>query len=192
MRWSRWWHRSTPDKRGTLTSPCAADDVRLGSQDILDQARWLYGIHSSRNNSAQQRAIAVMAFAGGVIALGPNLLPASPSAVAWVAFVIMMVSSVLTVVLAMSALIPRRTEAPANVEMRRLFRDHRRGSAPGDPVHQIVEMLLRTTAPGKDSFLELVSQEAEVRLGRVRHAYWSLSIALGAVTVLAVLTAIQS
>ncbi len=59
-----------PGETGTLRTQLAADAVVL-----LDEARWLHSYHLQRSESAQQRAIALIGFAGILIALVPTALP---------------------------------------------------------------------------------------------------------------------
>lgn len=164
----------------------------MGSQDVLEQSRWLYGVHAARSNSAQQRATAIMAFAGGVMALGPTALTDEPSTAQWAAFLATMATAVLTVCCAMGSLVPRKTEAPSVNDLRKLFRAHLSTRPTEAPVHQVVETLLRTTEDEKPSLLQLARGEADTRMRRLRWAYWALTGALVAVSSLTTLNALQN
>lgn len=164
---------------------------RAGSQDILEQARWLYGIHAERGNAAQHRGTAVMAFSGGVLALAPNALASSPSPLQWVAFAATVLLAVLTAGLSMGALVPRKSEGPSVADLCNLWVKHQRREGPADRVHQITETLLRTTEPEEPSFLTLTRRDADRRIVWLRTAYWSLGSALVAVCLLTTLSALE-
>lgn len=166
--------------------------IRAGSQDILDQARWLYGIHTDRSNSAQQRATAMMAFAGGVLALTSAAAPESSSVPQVVAFLITLTLVVATVVLAVSSLVPRPSEGPSVSDLRKQWLNHRQSDGDVEQVHQITESLLRTTATDeKPSFLALAHQDANRRMRRLRWACWALGGSLLALSALIALNALQ-
>lgn len=174
----------------TKNHPSSANDgARAGSQDILDQARWLYGIHADRSNSAQQRATAVMAFAGGVLAITSSAVPESPSWIHLAAFLVTLTLAVIAVGLAMWSLVPQPTEGPSVADLREQWRKHHAAEGSVEHVHQITESLLRTTAHEKPSFLTLAREDANGRMKRLRWAYWALGASLVALSVLSALTA---
>ncbi|MGO4129935.1 hypothetical protein AB4Y78_04850 [Janibacter sp. RAF52] len=174
----------------TKSRPRPVDgEVRAGSQDILDQARWLYGIHADRSNSAQQRATAVMAFAGAVLAITSSAMPESPGWLQSIAFLITLALAVASVGLAISSLAPRATEGPSVNDLREQWRQHRKSDGPVEHVHQITESLLRTTADEEPSFLDHAREEANRRMTRLKWAYWALGSSLVALSVLSALTA---
>ncbi len=177
------------DEQTKSTPPSVDAEVRAGSQDILDQARWLYGIHADRSNSAQQRATAVMAFAGGVLAITSSVVPESPSSFELFAFFMTLGLAVIAVGLAMWSLVPRPSEGPSVGDLQAQWVGHRAPNGPVEHVHQITESLLRTTAESEPSFLSLARDDANARMKRLRWAYWALGGSLVALSVLSALTA---
>lgn len=166
--------------------------VRAGSQDILDQARWLYGIHADRSNSAQQRATAVMAFAGGVLAITSSAAQDPPTVAQLVAFLGTLVLAVGTVGLAIWSLVPRPSEGPSVSDLRKQWLSHRKSDGEVEHVHQITESLLRAITPEKPSFLTLAREDANRRMKRLRWAYWALGGSLVCLAALSALNTLQS
>lgn len=190
-----WLRRICVLRRATPPSPepvaDARSDVRRDSEYLLDQARWLYDLHTERSDSAQRRATAVMAFAGGLLALAPRALESAPSAPQLVALGATLALASLTVVLAMSSLRPRTTQGPSVSELRKLWADHRKPSGPVDHVHQVAEELMLSSKPGEDSPLDSAKKDANIRIKRLKWAYYVLSMALVSASTLTTMTALD-
>lgn len=192
----RQWLRRTRTPEGADVPPPekevdARAEVRRDSEYLLDQARWLYDLHSARSDSAQRRATAVMAFAGGLLALAPRALDSGPSGLQLVALGATLVFSSMSVVFAMLSLRPRPTKGPSVAELRNLWSNHRKPSGPVDHVHQVAEDLMLSSKPGEDSPLDAAMKDANARIKHLKWAYYVLSMALVAAATLTTATALH-
>lgn len=170
--------------------PRERDALRRDSEYILEQAKWLYDLHAKRARSAQHRATAVMAFAGGLLALTPSGLDQNPSTSELVVFFATLGLSVATAALAMWSLLPRATEGPSIAGLRERWAVHSGQEGPNEQVHQNAEELLRSTDLDENSLLDFAKDDADSRVRRLKWAYWTLASALGAVSVLTSMTAL--
>lgn len=156
----------------------------------LSDARWHYEIHDKRSNSAQTRAVPVMAFSGGLLALVPRLVTTDASHVgsARVLFVVTGVLAVAAVGFAAATLWPRTGRISELTQMREQWQKYRAdGDAPvGDRNHQATENLLGSSEPAKLSLLESIRDEADSRMKALGYAYLALGVALLGTAALAI------
>jgi hypothetical protein len=156
----------------------------------LSDARWQYEFHDKRSNSAQTRAVSVMAFSGALLALVPRLVTTAPTQInsAKIIFVVTGIAAVAAIGMAVAALWPRTVNASDIQQMRGLwaaYRDSGREHA-GDRNHQATENLLLSSDPSSESPLEDIRNEASSRMNRLNSAYLALSFALVGTAVLGI------
>lgn len=115
-----WWFRRrsrSPRLEGPQPTTRPADEIqerellRIDSREALDEARWLHDYHLKRGDSAQQRAVALLGFAGVLIALIPVI--GRRAASGWQTGLLQtgLAFIGISVVLAVVALLPLRSRA---------------------------------------------------------------------------------
>jgi hypothetical protein len=158
------------------------------TQSFLDQAKWLMEYHTKRSDGAQQRAIGVIAFSGVLLALLPRGFDPNTHPGGWIIrmYVVCAVIILITVFIAISALIPRKTEAPGVSQLREMWHEHLRpaGERSRDRHNDITETLLLGTFLTDKSPVDHAKVEADTRTERLKYAYYTLALALIAVAAL--------
>ena len=158
------------------------------AQSFLEQAKWLMDYHSKRSEGAEQRAVGVIAFSGVLLALLPRGFAPNSHPGGWIigSYVACAVLILATVFIGISALIPRKTEAPGVSQLREMWHEHLKppGERRQERHYDIAEMLLVGNSITSKSPVDHAKVEADTRTKRLKHAYYTLALALIAVAAL--------
>lgn len=158
------------------------------TQSFLDQAKWLMDYHSKRNDSAEQRAVGVIAFSGVLLAILPRGFAPNSHPGPWIigTYVVCVALILAAVIMGISALIPRKTEAPGVRQLREMWHEHLEpsGERRRDRHNDIAETLLLGESLTDKSPVDHAKDEADTRTARLKRAYYTLALALIAVAAL--------
>lgn len=157
-----------------------SERAQQDGQTLLGEARWLHDYYLKLGESAQQRAIAALAFGGVLIALVPSALPKHFGAVQFWLLVAALASVLVGLVFSAWVLLPGNAHVPSDSDLRDSLNSfaHRKslpGSRAFDAVHALtIQRELRLTKFGKPTSVSVI--EAEARLTRRRMNLLKISI----------------
>ncbi len=132
-----------------------------------------------------------MALAGVLLTLAPKALTESDEAWQQGLLVATLVVSAATIGLALLVLRPRTSAAPSAKQLRQRWAEYRRGTGKPGLAMQVAEDLLRSTNMDELSAAEFAKDDADYRIRKLKHAYWSLSLALALTAALTTVAAFQ-
>ena len=164
------------------------------AEAFVDHARWLIEYHNKRADTFSTRAVALLGFAGVILALfGRTNLPGDSAL--HIPIFILIVATVglllLTAHFCLRTLLVTRSSAPGAADLRGMWstwaNGKRRGTAHGD----IAETYLKAKTPNIVNPVEDAIQEADRRSEQFKNAVAAMLAALACLSVILLLIASQ-
>jgi len=162
--------------------------------EFIDQARWLLEYHSKRSDSISTRAVALLGFAGVVLALvARTSVPQGVELGGLLRFFsgLVLVSLVVSAGCSLGALMTRQLKAPAIVQLRRNWWKWSAGKRRGSAASDIAESFLRALELGEQSVLDVAIAEPNSRGRWFRAAAIAMMVSVGSLTVVLIAVYVQ-
>lgn len=147
----------------------------------LEHALRVLAWHESRSEAFISRAVALLGFAGVLLALLLQVLTREGytlGVATWFLVMGQVVSLLVAASLALSVMVGQKSEAPSIDQIRTWWSEHLRGASGQDPTPSIVETFLWGSEPQSDSPLHVAKAAADTRAKRFRHTLVALLVAL--------------
>jgi hypothetical protein len=168
----------TPARHEALEDERSLDELKA----FADQSRWLLEYHNRRADGISQRAVALLGFAGVILALIPTALALpknfNPSPGLWAFLAVATAGLLSTAVLCVLALSLKPTRGPKIGELRALLRDYTTGKRIGRVHRDIAETLLHGMSVTASSPLDFAFLEANSRARAFKWAVRCLLLGL--------------
>ncbi len=179
------WRTEAVDGNGAeVEDPARLITAQADSQTLLEQAKWLHELDFKVDQDAQNRAVAVLLSAGGLVALLAQVVPDTPTVYGWIIASLTGFVDVVAGALAAATLWPRSLQSPSPSQLRARFREHL--TAPtghGPSIHSVAESLLESERPDETSILVVGRRVAQKRMKLVSQSLVAIVIALVMTTV---------
>lgn len=158
--------------------------AQADSQTLLEQAKWLHELDFKVDQDAQNRAVAVLLSAGGLVALLAQVVPDTPTVYGWIIASLTGFVDVVAGALAAATLWPRSLQSPSPSQLRARFREHLTAPTGHVPsIHSVAESLLESERPDETSILVVGRRVAQKRMKLVSQSLVAIVIALVMTTV---------
>lgn len=147
----------------------------------LEHALRVLAWHEARSEAFISRAVALLGFAGVLLALLLQVLTREGftlGIITWLLVVGEVIALIATAGLALVVMMGRRAEAPSIDQIRTWWTQHLEGARSEDPTPSIVETFLWGTQPHADSPLETAKAAADQRGDEFKCALIALVVAI--------------
>lgn len=162
------------------------DDDEDEIEQFQEQARWLIAYHDSRGESLSTRAVALLGFAGVILALmlRPNL-PNGVDVDWWLAFTFVMAVGglIATIACCLQTVKSRELQVPGAEQTRRQWRHYVQGSLRGRVAANVTETYLGGKDLNKTSTLDWAAHSANSRARWFQRAVAAMLFSLASLTV---------